>query len=89
MYNSKRQIRECSNELIVFDTNSKEYSIVKTKGLNVISRRDHTAVVYENSMLVYGGVFENGTFSNEMLNYSIINNEWTSLNLKHNLDPFI
>ena len=61
---------------------------MKTKGLNVISRRDHTAVVYENSMIVNGGVFENGTFSNEMLNYSIINNEWTSLNLKHYLDPF-
>lgn len=57
---------------------------MKTKGLNVISRRDHTAVVYENSMIVNGGVFENGTFSNEILNYSIINNEWTSLNLKHN-----
>ena len=62
---------------------------MKTKGLNVISRRDHTAVVYENSMIVYGGIFENGRFSNEMLNYSFINNEWTSLNFKSNLDPFI
>ena len=62
---------------------------MKTKGLNVISRRDHTVVVYKNSMIVYGGIFENGRFSNEMLNYSFINNEWTSLNFKNNLDPFI
>lgn len=47
---------------------------MKTFGTNVISRRDHTAVIYENSMIVYGGVFENGSFSNEMLNYSFYKN---------------
>jgi hypothetical protein len=34
-------------------------------------------------MIVYGGVFENGAFSNEMINYCIFKNEWTLLNLKH------
>jgi hypothetical protein len=62
---------------------------MKTKGLNVISRKDHTAVMYENSMIVYGGVFENGTFSNEMLNYSIVKNEWSFLNFKNNLEPCV
>ena len=56
---------------------------MKTQGLNVTSRRDHTAVVYEHSMIVYGGVFENGVFSNEMINYCIFKNEWNILNMNH------
>lgn len=57
---------------------------MKTKGVNVLSRRDHSAVIYENSMIVYGGVFENGSFSNEMLNYCFIKNEWSLINFKNN-----
>ena len=55
----------------------------------MISRKDHTAVMYENSMIVYGGVFDNGTLSNEMLNYSIVKNEWSFLNFKNNLEPCV
>ena len=45
--------------------------------MNVLPRKDHTAVIYEQTMIVYGGAFENGKFSNEMLNYSLLENEWT------------
>ena len=40
-------------------------------------------------MIVYGGVFENGSISNEMLNFDIQFNDWSRLYFKQQLhEPF-
>jgi len=57
-------------------------TIVKTKGLTVIQRKDHCAAMYGNSMIVYGGMFENGTVTNEMLNLDLQYNEWSRMFFK-------
>jgi len=31
------------------------YSILKTKGINVLPRKDHHAAIFGHSMIVYGG----------------------------------
>ena len=55
MFNRKRQVRECTNQVTVYDTIEKKYSILKTKGLNVLPRKDHHAAIFGQSMIVYGG----------------------------------
>jgi len=55
MFNKKRQVRECTNQMVVFDTITKIYQIVKTKGINVLPRKDHHAAIFGHSMIVFGG----------------------------------
>jgi len=52
------------------------YSILKTKGINVLPRKDHHAAIFGHSMIVYGGQFENGQYTNEMLNFDLEFNDW-------------
>lgn len=46
MYDKKRQVRECTEEVTVYDTISHSYKLIKTKGMNVIPRKDHCAAVF-------------------------------------------
>ena len=86
MFNRKRQVRECTNQVTVYDTIDKKYSIMKTKGLNVVPRKDHHAAIFGQSMIIYGGQFENGQITNEMLNYDLEYNDWGRLYFKQNVD---
>ena len=60
MFNRKRQVRECTNQVTYFDTLEKRYNVVRTKGINVLPRKDHQAAIFGQSMIIYGGQFENG-----------------------------
>jgi hypothetical protein len=40
-------------------------------------------------MIIYGGQFENGQITNEMLNYDLEYNDWGRLYFKQNVDAFI
>jgi hypothetical protein len=82
MFNRKRQIRECTNQVIVYDTINHKHYIQKTKGINVMARKDHHAAIFGQSMIVYGGQYENGQITNEMLNYDLEYNDWGRLNFK-------
>jgi hypothetical protein len=55
MWSNKRQVRECTNQVIVFDINEKHVNILKTKGFSVIPRKNHCSSMYLKSMVVYGG----------------------------------
>jgi len=57
MYNRKRQIRECINQVMVFDTANNSINIIKTKGISVQPRKDHCCSIYGNSMIVFGGQY--------------------------------
>ena len=89
MFNRKRQIRECTNQVTVYDTITGKYFVQKTKGLNVQARKDHHAAIFGQSMIVYGGQYENGQIANEMLNYDLEYNDWGRLNFKQQVEPFI
>jgi hypothetical protein len=55
MFNRKRQLRECTNQLLEYDIYEKRMEIVKTKGYSVSARKNHCAAVFRKSMIVYGG----------------------------------
>jgi hypothetical protein len=55
MWSNKRQVRECTNQVIVFDIAEQHVNILKTKGFSVIPRKNHCASMYLKSMVVYGG----------------------------------
>lgn len=52
-------------------------------------RKDHHATIYANSMIAYGGQFQNGHFSNELICFDFDNLEWKKIYYKQNLEPFI
>ena len=55
MFNKKRQMRECTSQVWVYDTIEESFNLLKTKGVTVNPRKDHCAAIYSNSMIVYGG----------------------------------
>jgi hypothetical protein len=57
---------------------------MKTKGVSIGSRKNHTAAVYKGSMIVYGGQTENGMVSQDMLVFHMDICEWVKLHLKQN-----
>lgn len=71
MYNKKRQVRECNSQVIIYDTVENTYNAIKTKGISIQPRKDHSAAIFGKNMIVYGGLYENGGISNEMLNFDL------------------
>ena len=88
MFNRNRQLRECTNQLLCFDPFARTIDVVKTTGYGAGSRRSHSATLYENSMIIYGGQSETGHFYNEMLSLDMTTMEWSLLDLKKGLPPF-
>ena len=46
MYNRKRQVRECNAQVMVFDSVLKTMNVMKTKGISVQPRKDHSCAIY-------------------------------------------
>jgi hypothetical protein len=79
MFSPKRMVRECTNQVLVYDIENSYLSVLKTKGLTAIPRKGHISIMYGKSMLVYGGQQENGSLMNEMLVLHLDYNEWSKL----------
>jgi hypothetical protein len=88
MFNKKRMIRECSKEMTIYNVALNSYQITRTKGVQVLARKDHHAAIFGKSMIIYGGQFENGQYSNELLNFDLEYYDWSYLNFKQNVEPF-
>ena len=58
------------------------FTIVKSKGKNILPRKDHHSAIFAKSMIVFGGQYENGLFANEMLNFDLDLNDWTRVHYK-------
>ena len=89
MFNRKRQVRECTNQILEFDTIDKKMTVVKTTGFSAGARKHHVASVYKKSMIVYGGQSESGVFCNEMIVLQLEYLEWMKIQLKTGMAPFI
>lgn len=89
MFNKKRQVRECTNQLLEFDTYERTLSVCKTAGFSAGARKNHTATVYKKSMVVYGGQSESGIFHNDMIVCHLDHLEWMKITLKQGMAPFI
>ena len=53
-----------------------------------MARKDHHAAIFGKSMIVYGGQFENGAFTNELLNFDLEYYDWSYLTFKQHVEPF-
>lgn len=89
MFNKKRQVRECTNQLLEFDTYERRMTQCKTTGFSAGARKNHTATIYKKSMIVYGGQTESGVFYNEMIVCHLEYMEWMKIQLKQGMAPFI
>ena len=49
MYSRKRQVRECTNAILVYDLNSSTLNVLKPKGISIQPRKDHAAAIYGKS----------------------------------------
>lgn len=87
-FNRKRQIRECTNQLMEYEIHDRRIEVIKTVGVPVSARKNHCAAVYKRSMLVYGGVLENGTFDQDMISLNFDNFEWLKITPKQPITPF-
>ena len=72
-------VRECTNSVMQFDPDTKTINHIKTFGLSVNTRKCHTAAVYRNQMIVYGGCSENDQIFNDMLAFNLDSHEWSNV----------
>jgi len=85
MFNTKRHIRECTSQVLVFDTHKKNLKVLKTKGISLQARRSHCATIYMRSMVILGGQSESGVTINEMACLDLEYNDWQRINYKVNI----
>ena len=88
MFNKKRQVRECTNQLLEFDPHERKMTVMKTGGFSAGARKNHCATMYKKSMIVYGGQSESGVFYNEMIVLHMEYLEWAKLSMKSGMQPF-
>lgn len=79
MFNRKRQVRECTNQLLEYDIYDRQMKVLKTTGFSAGARKHHVASVYKKSMIVYGGQSESGVLYNEMIVLQLEFLEWMKI----------
>lgn len=82
MFNPKRQVRECTNQVLEFDVEDRRINILKCKGISIGVRKNHSAACFKGSMIVYGGQSENGMMLQEMIVFHMDSHEWVKVALK-------
>lgn len=87
-YNHKRQARDTTNSLLQYDLDTKTVKIMKTGGPVPAMRKQHTAVTYKNSMVVYGGYSDAGWVFNDMLAYHFEDNLWAKVSFAQHVPAF-
>lgn len=64
--------------LYQFDIASRKWILVETTGDRVVARQGHSAVVYKNSMYIYGGISREGRVPH-LARFDFLKNKWTSV----------
>ena len=87
MYNRKKMQRECTSEITVFDIKEQTYKSLPTRGTSVRPRKDHMATIYNKSMIIYGGEYENNDLSDQLLNFDLEYFDFRYIDVKTNPTP--
>jgi hypothetical protein len=69
-YSRKRKLRETTNQIVEINLFDKTQQIIKTVGMAVGVRKNHTAATFKNSMVIFGGTSESGMLYQDMLSYN-------------------
>ena len=64
---------------MVFDSVLKTLNVIKTKGMSVQPRKDHSMAIYGKSMIVFGGQYQNGSLTSDMINFDLEYNDWSRI----------
>ena len=71
----------------MLDLKSFKWDLVNARGDLPPSRDDHTAVFYENSMLIFGGFIQNGERTNSIYRYFFKDNKWEKVQVLGSVQP--
>jgi hypothetical protein len=74
--------------MLAYDLNAKTVTVVKTGGLVPAMRKQHTAVTFKNSMVVYGGYSDAGWVFNDMIAYHFEDNVWVKVEFAQTVPAF-
>jgi hypothetical protein len=65
-----------------FDSETGIIEIIKTKGVSIGGRKNHSAACYKGSMVIYGGQTENGMLAQDLMVFHMETHEWVKIQLK-------
>jgi hypothetical protein len=69
--------------VLEYDLEQGSIEVCKPKGVSIGARKNHTAVCYKGSMVVYGGQTENGMIAQDMIVFHMDTNEWVKIQIKN------
>lgn len=58
-----------------------KWELIHARGEVPSTRDDHSAVIYENSMVIFGGFSTDGERSNDVYRYYFKDNKWEKVNM--------
>lgn len=65
------------NDIYSYNLESEKWKKIEIKGDLPSARFDHTSIIYQDSMYVFGG--ENGNYLNDVCEYNFLKNEWKEI----------
>lgn len=68
------------------ELNHLKWEAIASRGEQPLIRDEHTAVVYEDSMIIFAG-FEDGIRTNSMYRYYFLENKWEKVNVLSTISP--
>jgi len=74
-------MRENAHYFYSLDLKSLRWEVIYGRGEVPTSRDDHSAIIYEGSMVIFGGLTTDGERSNEIYRYYFKDNKWEKVSV--------
>jgi N-acetylneuraminic acid mutarotase len=78
---SNQQKRDHHHTFWLLDLKTLRWDIIQARGDVPINREDHTAVIYEGAIVVFGGFLPNGEKTNDIYMYYFKENKWEKVSV--------
>jgi N-acetylneuraminic acid mutarotase len=78
---SSNNQRESGHYFYSLEMKNYKWEVLHSRGEVPQSRDDHTAVIYEGSMVIFGGFTTDGERSNDLYRYYFKDNKWEKINV--------
>ncbi|XP_033116770.1 multiple epidermal growth factor-like domains protein 8 [Anneissia japonica] len=68
------------DDIVIFNFTSSEWQVIKPNSkIQPVGRRSHSVVLYQDELIVFGGLLNNVSYSNELWSFDISTLEWQLL----------
>lgn len=71
----------CLNDIRIFDLENREWSVSRTFGDNIESRRNHASCVVGKYLFIYGGINHQFKYLNDIFVYDIEVGKWLGMDI--------